>query len=62
MIAPPRRIIHDPDVLPAVRSLFDQRPAMTRTGSETLSRALFVMRYVPYRPEPFAVEMARGVR
>jgi hypothetical protein len=46
------------DVLPALRQLFDQHRAMTQSGSETLSRALHVLCYLPYRPEPFAVEVA----
>jgi len=58
MIAPSPNIIHDPNVLPALRELFSRYPAMMQNGPETLSRALFVLRYVPYRPKPFEVEAA----
>jgi hypothetical protein len=55
----PIPIVHDPDVLPALRELFSQHPTMTHSGCETLSRALFVLRYLPYRPEPVAIEAAQ---
>ena len=58
MIAPPTRIIHDPDVFPALRELFSQHPAMMQSGCETLGRALFVLRFLPRRPESFEVEAA----
>jgi hypothetical protein len=32
---------------------------MTQSGSETLSRALFLLRFLPYLPETFVVEVAR---
>ena len=49
-------ILHDPSLLSALRELFSQHPVMTQSGCETLSKALFVLRYLPYRPEPSAVE------
>jgi hypothetical protein len=55
----PAPIPDDPDVLPALRELFSQHPAMARSGRENLSRALFALRYLPYRPETLAVEAAR---
>jgi len=58
MIAPSPRIVHYPAVLPALRDLFGQHPSMTQSGCETLGRALFVLRFLSYRPEPFAVEAA----
>jgi hypothetical protein len=58
MIAPSRGIIHEPDVLPALRELLGQHPAMTQSGPETLSRALYKLRFLPYRCEPFEVEAA----
>jgi hypothetical protein len=58
MIAPSPNIIHNPNVLPALRELFSQHPAITQSEPETLSRALCVFRYLPHDPEPFAVEAA----
>ena len=58
MLAPPQRSIHVGDVLPTVRELFSQYPAMTQSGPETLSRALHVLRFLAYRPETFEVEAA----
>jgi hypothetical protein len=54
----PIPILHDPNLLPALRELFSQHPAMMQSGYDTLGRALFVLRYLPYRPEPVAVEAA----
>jgi hypothetical protein len=56
MLTPPHRIVHDSDVLPALRDLFSQHPAMTQSGPETLARALNVLCYLPRRPEVFEVE------
>jgi hypothetical protein len=58
VIAPPHKIVHDPSVLPSLRELFSQHPAMTQSGTETLSRALHVFRFLPYCPETFEVEAA----
>jgi hypothetical protein len=58
MITPSPNIIHDPNVLPALRDLFSQHPAMMHSGSETLGRALYMLRFLPYRPEVFEVEAA----
>jgi hypothetical protein len=58
MIAPSPNIIHDPNVLPALRDLFSQHPAMKQSGPETLSRALRVLCYLSYRPETVEVETA----
>jgi hypothetical protein len=46
------------EVLPVLRELFSQHPALTRSGAETLSRALFMLRFLPYRPDVSAVEAA----
>jgi hypothetical protein len=46
------------DVLPALRELFSQHPAVTHKSSDTLARLLGVMRYLAYRPETFEVEAA----
>jgi hypothetical protein len=48
----------EPEVLPALRELLSQYPAMKRSGAETLSRALFVLRFLSHRPDGFAVESA----
>lgn len=55
MLTTPHRIIHNPDLLPALRELLNQHSALTQSGPETLSRALYVLRYLPRRPEPFEV-------
>ncbi len=46
------------EVLSSLRELFSQYPAMKRSGAETLSRALFMLRFLPSRPEVFEVEAA----
>jgi hypothetical protein len=61
MIEPSHRIIHDPNVLPALRDLFSQHPAMTQSGPEALSEALYLRHYLSYRLEPFEVEAALEV-
>lgn len=48
----------DSDVLPALRELFSQRPAMTWSGLEALSRALYVLGYLSHQPELYVVEAA----
>jgi hypothetical protein len=58
MIAPSPNIIHETNVLPALRHLLGQHSAMTEAGSETLSRALHVFCYLPCQPEVFEVETA----
>jgi hypothetical protein len=58
MLTPPIRIIHNADVLPALRELFGQHPTMTQSGPESLSRALYVFRFPPHRPPTFEVEAA----
>jgi hypothetical protein len=58
MLTPPHRIVHDPAVLPALRELLNQHRAMTQSGPETLARALYVLRYLPHRPEVFEIETA----
>jgi hypothetical protein len=51
VIAPlPKIITDEPEVLPALRELFSQHPAMKCSGTEVLSRALFVLCFLPYRP------------
>jgi hypothetical protein len=58
MIAPSPNSIHDPNVLPALRDFLGQHPAMMQSGAESLSRALYMLRFLPYRPETFEVEAA----
>ncbi len=59
MFTPPKTILHDSDVLPALRDLVRHHPTFTQSGPETLSRALYVFRYLSHYPEPFVVEAAR---
>jgi hypothetical protein len=56
--APQRIIADETEVLPALRELFSQHPTATRSGSETLTRLLWGLRYLPYRPLVFDVETA----
>jgi hypothetical protein len=62
MLAPDTLYPNEPtaceDVLPALRELFSRHPGMTHSGLESLSRALYVFRFLPYQPETFAVEGA----
>jgi hypothetical protein len=58
MIAPSQSIVHDPDVLPALRELFSQHPEVIQSGPETVSWALYMLRFLSYRPETFKVEAA----
>lgn len=44
------------DVLPALRELFSQHPEATKSGLESLSRLLYVLRFLPYQPEIHEVE------
>jgi hypothetical protein len=46
------------DVLPALRDLLSQHPATMRSAADTLARLLWILRYLPYRPETFEVEAA----
>jgi hypothetical protein len=57
-MVPPGRSIHERDVLPVLREFLSQNPGMTQIGYDALSRSLFVLRFLPYRPAPFAVEAA----
>ena len=59
MLAPSPGSIHDPDLLPALRDLFNQHPPMTRSDCKDVSRALFVLRYMTRYPAVFEVEAAR---
>jgi len=45
-------------VLPALRELLSQHPGMTQSGLESLSRALYVFRLLPYCPNTSEVEAA----
>lgn len=45
-------------VLPALRELFSHHPGAMRSGPESLRRMLYVLRYLPYRPEVGEVEAA----
>ena len=59
MAASPTRIIaDDPNVLPTLRDLFGQHPGMIHSGPETLGRALYMLRFLSYRPETLEVEAA----
>jgi hypothetical protein len=58
MLAPSPESIHDRDLLPALRELFSRYPTTSRSAPETLSDLLYELRYLSYRPEPFAVEAA----
>ena len=44
------------DVLPALRELLSQHPAVTNKSPDTSARLLWVLRYLPYQPETFEVE------
>jgi hypothetical protein len=46
------------DVLPALRELLSQHPAVTHKSPETLARLLRRLAYLPYQPETFEVEAA----
>ncbi len=46
------------DVLPILRELFSQHPEATKNGPETLSRLLYVLRFLPCQPEIHEVEAA----
>jgi hypothetical protein len=46
------------DVLPALRELLSQHPAVTHKSPDTSARLLWFMRYLPHRPETFEVEAA----
>lgn len=46
------------DVLPTLRELFSQHPEAATSSLETLSRLLYVLRFLPYQPEIREVEAA----
>jgi hypothetical protein len=46
------------DVLPTVRELLSQHPAVTHESPETFARLLRMLAYLPYQPETFEVEAA----
>ena len=46
------------DVLPALRLLLSQHPTTAYKSANTLARCLWTMRYLPYRPHTFEVEVA----
>lgn len=45
-------------VVPALRELFSQHPRAMRCGPETLSRMLYVLCFLSYRPGVCEVEAA----
>lgn len=58
MTAPTEAIIQEYEVLPALRELLRHHPVLEQSGTETLSRALFVLRFLSYRPGVLAVDAA----
>lgn len=60
MIAP-KPVYTTNDVLPTLREVFSQRPELTKSGPESLSRLLYVLRFLPYQPESHEVEAALEV-
>jgi hypothetical protein len=48
----------DSNVLPALRELLDQHPEAHSSAPEKLAGLLWMLRYLPYRPDVFAVEAA----
>jgi hypothetical protein len=46
------------EVLPAVRELISWHPTAAYKSPNTLARLLWILRYLPYRPEIFKVETA----
>jgi len=46
------------DVLPVLRELFSKHPEAAKSGPETLSRLLYVLRFLPCKPETHEVEAA----
>ena len=57
MIAP-LLIVHEPDVLPAVRELLSNSPEAAHSEEESIAKLLYARRFLPYRPTVFAVEAA----
>jgi hypothetical protein len=45
------------DVLPALRELFSQHPTTAYKSPDTLARLLWMLRYLPYQPSSFEVEV-----
>ena len=62
MLAPETLYLSKPttrdDVLPALRELLSQHPAVTYKSPGTLARLLRMLGYVSYQPETFEVEAA----
>jgi hypothetical protein len=48
------------DVLPALRGLLSQHPGAARCAPEAMARAVYVMRYLPFRPPVLEIEAALG--
>lgn len=46
------------NVVVALRDLFSQYPGAIKSGSETLGKLLYVLRFLPYRPDAYEVEEA----
>ena len=45
-------------MLPALRELLSQHPGMIQSGLESLSRTLYMFRFLPYCPNTSEVEAA----
>lgn len=54
----PLLIVHDPDVLPAVRELISSSPETSYCRAETIAGLLYAKRFLSYRPATFEVEAA----
>ncbi len=54
----PFLIVHDRDVLPAVRELISNNPEAAHYGAETVAGLLHAKRFLPGPPAIFAVEAA----
>ena len=54
----PKTVYTTNDVLPTLRELFSQHPEATKSGPETLSRLLYMLRFLSYQPEIHEVEAA----
>ncbi len=55
--APPQLYTTD-EVLPALRDLLSHHPAAASSSPEKLARRLYVLRYLPFRPEVCEVAAA----
>jgi hypothetical protein len=58
MIAPQRSIHDDSNLLAAIRELHSRRPTTAQSSPDTIARLLCVLRYLPYPPNTFEVEVA----